>query len=74
VQEKLVRLADIVANRLGADLFCTGMTGPGRNVEVMVGGNVNAWLNDTVQACEIGKRPGQKLIIIGALTGGTAVF
>jgi alpha-beta hydrolase superfamily lysophospholipase len=39
----------------------------------MLEGSVNAWLNDTVQSFEIGKRLGKKVIMIGVSTGGTAV-
>ena len=36
-------------------------------------GRVNAWLNGTVEAFEIGTRLGRKVIMLGVSTGGTAV-
>ncbi len=65
-------LAEIIANRLQANLHHTRLTGHGRGSEAMREGSVNAWLNDTVEAFEIGKQLGDKVILIGNSTGGTA--
>ena len=64
-------LADIIAQKLGANLFYTRFTGHGRTQEAMLDGSVNAWLNDAAQALKIGQRIGEKVIIIGTSTGGT---
>ncbi len=65
-------LSEQVAAKLGANLFSTRFTGHGRGGEAMLDGNVNAWLNDTCEALEIGRRLGDKVIVIGVSTGGTA--
>lgn len=64
-------LADIIAQKLGANLFYTRFTGHGRTPKAMLGGSVNAWLNDAIQALTIGERIGEKVIVIGTSTGGT---
>ncbi|WP_028585297.1 alpha/beta hydrolase [Desulfogranum mediterraneum] len=65
-------LSEIVAATLGANLFYTRLSGHGRSSEAMLEGTVNAWLNDIYQAVELGRRLGEKVIIIGLSTGGTA--
>jgi alpha-beta hydrolase superfamily lysophospholipase len=72
-RQETAPLADLVANRLKANLFYTRLTGHGRSGEAMLKGSVNAWLNDTVEAFEIGKRLGRKVIMMGTSTGGSAV-
>lgn len=72
-RQETAPLAEIVAKRLGANLFYTRMTGHGRTGAAMLEGSVNRWLNDTVQAFEIGKRIGRKIIMMGVSTGATAV-
>jgi esterase/lipase len=47
------------------------LTGHGRNEAAMAEPTVNDWLNDTAEALEIGKRLGDKVIVIGTSTGGT---
>lgn len=66
-------LAERLAERLRANLFLARLTGHGRSGAAMLDGSVNAWLNDTVKAFEIGKRLGGKVIMLGVSTGGTAV-
>jgi esterase/lipase len=56
---------------LGANLFYTRLTGHGRGGQPMAEATVNDWLNDTVEALEIGRRIGEKVIVIGVSTGGT---
>ena len=65
-------LSDNVAAALGANLFYTRYTGHGRSGDAMAEGSVNAWLNDTYEAVAVGKRLGEKVIVIGYSTGGTA--
>lgn len=64
-------LADIIAQKLCANLFYTRFTGHGRSPKAMLDGSVNAWLNDGVQALTIGQRIGEKVIVMGTSTGGT---
>ncbi|WP_321495443.1 alpha/beta fold hydrolase [uncultured Desulfobacter sp.] len=64
-------LADIVAQKLCANVFYTRFTGHGRTSQAMLDGSVNAWLNDGAQALTIGQRIGEKIVVIGTSTGGT---
>lgn len=66
-------LSDNVAKALGANLFCTRLTGHGRTGRALAQATVNDWLNDAAEAYEIGARLGENVILIGASTGATAV-
>ena len=70
-RQELSPLADIVANALGANLFYTRLSGHGRGSAGMIDGSVNGWANDANEAIEIGKRIGDKVILIGTSTGST---
>jgi esterase/lipase len=70
-RQETAPLIDQVAARLGANLFYTRLTGHGRTDSAMAEPTVNDWLNDTAEAFEIGKRLGDKVIVIGTSTGGT---
>lgn len=72
-RQETAPLADMVARGLGANLFYTRLTGHGRTGPAMLDGSVNAWLNDTVEAFEIGRRLGRRVVMLGVSTGGTAV-
>jgi esterase/lipase len=65
-------LSDIVAKEFRANLFYTRFTGHGRTNEALREGSVNAWINDIHEAMEIGRRLGEKIILIGLSTGATA--
>ncbi|WP_420641449.1 alpha/beta hydrolase [Candidatus Leptofilum sp.] len=71
-RQESVPLSDNVAAELGANLFYTRFTGHGRSGEAMAEATVNDWLNDTWEAYQIGQRLGEKVIVIGLSTGGTA--
>ncbi len=64
-------LADDIAAKLNANLFYTRLAGHGRPGYAMTEPSVNDWLNDTLEAVEIGKRLGDKVIVIGVSTGAT---
>lgn len=64
-------LPDIIAANLGANLYYTRLTGHGRTGDAMGEATVQYWLNDIVEAVEIGRRIGEKVILIGTSTGGT---
>jgi len=70
-RQETAPLSEIVAMKLGANLFYTRFTGHGRNGEAMLEGSVEAWLNDAQEALAIGQRLGEKVIVIGVSTGGT---
>ncbi len=71
-RQETAPLAEEVAARLGANLFCTRYTGHGRTGTAMGQASVNDWLNDTWEAFEIGKRIGEKVVVMGVSTGGSA--
>lgn len=69
-RQETVPLSDEIAAKLGANLFYTRLSGHGRTGTAMDEPTVNDWLNDTMEAFEIGKRLGEKVIVIGVSTGG----
>lgn len=64
-------LCDQFATRLGANLFYTRLAGHGRSGQALGEATVNDWLNDTLEAVEIGKRLGDRVIVVGSSTGAT---
>jgi len=64
-------LCDTVAARLDANLFYTRLTGHGRPGVALGDATVDDWVNDAVEAVEIGKRIGERVVIIGMSTGAT---
>ena len=66
-------LSDLVAKTLGANLFYTRLTGHGRTGRALAHAGVNDWLNDVVEAYEVGQRLGRKVIMIGCSTGATSL-
>jgi len=64
-------LSDELASKLGANLFYTRLSGHGRSNAAMAESTVNDWLNDTMEALEMGKRLGDKVIMMGSSTGAT---
>lgn len=69
--EEIRPVTDMVANELGANLFYTRLTGHGRDGYAMAEPRGADWLNDTAEALEIGRRLGDKVLVIGTSTGGT---
>jgi len=69
-RQEAVPLCDNIAASLDANLFYTRLTGHGRPGPALAKATVNDWLNDTVEAVEIGKRLGDRVIVIGTSTGG----
>jgi esterase/lipase len=70
-RQEVAPLCDNLADYLGANLFYTRLTGHGRNPDAMGQVTVEDWLKDALEAREIGKRIGEKVIIIGTSTGGS---
>lgn len=64
-------LPDRVAEALGANLYFARLRGHGRDGAAMAGVTVNDWINDTARALEIGRRIGERVIVMGTSTGGT---
>ena len=70
-RQELSPVCELIARQLGANVFYQRFTGHGRGSEAMSDITVNALVNDAYQALEIGKRIGEKVILIGNSTGGT---
>ena len=62
---------DRVAAALGANLYYNRMTGHGRDGAAMDAASAGDWWNDTAEALAIGRRLGERVIIIGTSTGVT---
>jgi esterase/lipase len=71
-RQETAPLSDRVAAGLGANLFYTRFTGHGRTGQALAEATVNDWLNDTMEALAIGRRLGERVIVIGVSTGATA--
>jgi alpha-beta hydrolase superfamily lysophospholipase len=69
--EEIRPVPDLVAKALGANLFFTRLSGHGRDGDAMAEPMGADWLTDTAEAMEIGRRIGDKVILIGTSTGGT---
>jgi len=70
-RQEVAPLCDRLAKSLEANLYYTRLTGHGRNSEAMANITVNNLLNDAAESLEIGKKIGQKVILVGTSTGGT---
>lgn len=70
--EELRPLPDDVAAALGANLFYTRFTGHGRSdPDALNEGTADRWLRDAAEALEIGRRIGERVIVLSNSTGGT---
>ncbi len=66
-------LPDRVAQELGANLYFTRLTGHGRSGDAMAEATVNAWVNDLAEAIAIGRRLGERVVLMGTSTGATLI-
>jgi alpha-beta hydrolase superfamily lysophospholipase len=65
---------DHLAERLGANLFLTRLTGHGRaDPDAMAEATLQEWLDDTAEALAIGERLGRKVVIMATSTGASLV-
>lgn len=60
-----------VARALGANLFLTRLSGHGRDGAAMAEPRAGDWIEDAAEAMAIGRRLGQRVVLIGTSTGGT---
>ena len=70
-KEEIRPVPDNVATALGANLFFTRLAGHGRAAEAMSQATVNDWINDVAEALAIGRRLGNRVVVISTSTGGT---
>ncbi len=62
---------DEVARTLRANLFFTRLAGHGRDGAALAGASAEDWLFDMAEAMAIGRRIGDRVIVMGTSTGGT---
>lgn len=60
-----------VAEALGANLFFTRFSGHGRDSDAMAEPRGSDWLANAAEAMEIGRRLGERVVIVSTSTGGT---
>jgi esterase/lipase len=70
-RQETAPLSESVADALGGHLFATRLTGHGRGRDAMAEGSVAAWKADALEALEVGRRLGERVLVIGVSTGAT---
>lgn len=70
-REEMRPLPDLLAERLGANLFFTRLTGHGQDSAALGDAVVADWMDDTAEALAIGRRLGKRVIVMGNSTGST---
>lgn len=69
--EEIRPVPDQVATALGANLFFTRLAGHGRGGDPMATASAGDWLEDTAQALAVGRRLGDRVLVISTSTGAT---
>ena len=69
--EEIRPVPDQVARALGANLFYTRLAGHGRGSAPMATATAGDWLEDTAEALAIGRRLGERVLVISTSTGAT---
>ncbi|WP_290886103.1 alpha/beta fold hydrolase [Hoeflea sp.] len=64
-------LSDIIAGELRANLYYARLAGHGRSGEAMLEGSVHTWVNDLAEAIAIGRRLGERVVIVATSTGAS---
>lgn len=70
-RQELSPMVETVAEELGANAHYTRLTGHGRPGEYMTEGSVEAWMADIAEAMEVGRRLGDRVVLISSSTGST---
>ena len=70
-RQETAPLSDSIAAQLGANLYYPRLTGHGRTTDAMGEPGVSDWLNDAIEAFEIGRQIGDRVILVGTSTGAT---
>ncbi len=70
-RQEIAPLCDRLAALLGANLHYTRLTGHGRSAAAFGEVTGRDWLQDAAEALEIGRRIGERVIVVGTSTGGT---
>lgn len=61
----------LLAAEMGANLFYTRLTGHGLTPDAHKDVRLEDWLDDTLEALEVGERLGDRVVIVATSTGGT---
>jgi len=69
--EEIRPVPDEVAKALGANLFFTRLAGHGRGGAAMAEPVAGDWIEDMAEAMAIGRRLGDRVLVIGTSTGAT---
>ncbi len=64
-------LPETVAEGLGANLFFTRLAGHGRTGAAMAAASPEDWMSDTAEALAIGRRLGDRVLVVATSTGAT---
>ena len=64
-------LPDIVAKNLGANIYYVRLKGHGRSGDAMLEGSVQGWVNDFAEAVAIGRRLGERVVVMATSTGAS---
>ena len=70
-KEEIRPVPDKVAAALGANLYFARLAGHGRDGAAMAEARVNDWVHDVAEALAIGRRLGERVIVLSTSTGGT---
>ncbi|MXU65566.1 alpha/beta hydrolase [Oceanomicrobium pacificus] len=69
--EEIRPVPDRVAEALGANLYFTRLRGHGRDGAALATASVRHWAEDVAEAMAIGRRLGERVILMGTSTGAT---
>lgn len=69
--EEIRPVPDKVAEGLGANLYFARLKGHGRDGDAMSEPTAGDWMEDTAEALAIGRRLGERVIVIATSTGGS---
>lgn len=70
-RQEVSPLIERLSEELGANAYFGRLRGHGRGGDAMLDGSVEAWMEDTAEAMEIGRLLGERVVFVGASTGGT---
>jgi esterase/lipase len=70
-RQEVAPLCDLLARELGANLFYTRLTGHGGDPAALGAATADDWLRDAAEALAIGRRLGERVLVVGTSTGGT---
>jgi len=71
-RQETAPLAERIAAALGANLFETRLTGHGRyDPDAMGRATADDWLHDAAEAAAVGRRLGERRLVLGVSSGGT---